>query len=79
MKRFLIAAAVVATAMLPGIFAAQAADLEANKKTVAAFYDAVLNKKDYDLAVTFVGAAGYKQHNPTAKDGVEGMKGFSIS
>ena len=76
MKRFLIAAAVIATSMLPGIFSAQAADLEANKKTVAAFYDAVLNKKDYDLAVTFVGAAGYKQHNPTAKDGVEGMKGF---
>jgi predicted SnoaL-like aldol condensation-catalyzing enzyme len=55
---------------------ATAADLEANKKTVAAFYDAVLNKKDYDLAVTFIGAAGYKQHNPTARDGVEGMKGF---
>jgi predicted SnoaL-like aldol condensation-catalyzing enzyme len=55
---------------------AHAADLEANKKTVAAFYDAVLNKKDYDAAVKFIGAAGYKQHNPTAKDGVEGMKGF---
>ena len=37
MKRFLIAAAVIATSMLPGIFSAQAADLEANKKTVAAF------------------------------------------
>ena len=50
--------------------------MEANKKTVAAFYDAVLNKKDYNLALTFIGKAGYKQHNPTAKDGVEGMQGF---
>ena len=52
------------------------AKMEANKKTVAAFYDAVLNKKDYDLAITFVGEAGYKQHNPTAKDGIEGTRGF---
>ena len=50
--------------------------MEAIKKTVAAFYDAVLNKKDYNLALTFIGKAGYKQHNPTAKDVVEGMQGF---
>jgi predicted SnoaL-like aldol condensation-catalyzing enzyme len=56
--------------------AADAAQMEANKKTIAAFYDAVLNKKDYDEAIKYVGAAGYKQHNPTAKDGIEGTKGF---
>lgn len=70
-----ICAAAAALATVPTT-PARAADLEANKKTVAAFYDAVLNKKDYDLAVTFIGAAGYKQHNPTARDGVEGMRGF---
>ncbi len=51
--------------------------MEANKKTVAAFYDAVLNKKDYDLAMTFVGAGGYKAAQPdAAKDGIEGTRGF---
>jgi predicted SnoaL-like aldol condensation-catalyzing enzyme len=60
----------------PAANAASKKQMEANKKTVAAFYDAVLNKKDYNLALTFIGKAGYKQHNPTAKDGVEGMQGF---
>jgi len=60
----------------PDANAASKKQMEANKKTVAAFYDAVLNKKDYNLALTFIGKAGYKQHNPTAKDGVEGMQGF---
>lgn len=64
------------TCLLAAAFPAFAADLEANRKTVAAFYDAVLNKKDFDLAVKYIGAAGYKQHNPTARDGVEGMRGF---
>jgi predicted SnoaL-like aldol condensation-catalyzing enzyme len=76
MLRYALIACVIAAFGALGAQPAQAADLEANKKTVAAFYDAVLNKKDYDLAVTFIGAAGYKQHNPTAKDGVEGMRGF---
>jgi predicted SnoaL-like aldol condensation-catalyzing enzyme len=50
--------------------------MEANKKTVAEFYDTVLNKKDIEAAKKFIGAAGYKQHNPTAKDGIEGLTGF---
>jgi predicted SnoaL-like aldol condensation-catalyzing enzyme len=61
---------------VPSAHAVSKKQMEANKKTVAAFYDAVLNKKDYNLALTFIGKAGYKQHNPTAKDGVEGMQGF---
>lgn len=56
--------------------AADAAQMEANKKTVAAFYDTVLNKKDIEAAKQYIGAAGYKQHNPTAKDGIEGLTGF---
>ena len=76
MLRIVLVACTALAVLLIAKPAAYAADLEANKKTVAAFYDAVLNKKDYDLALTFIGAAGYKQHNPTAKDGVEGMKGF---
>jgi predicted SnoaL-like aldol condensation-catalyzing enzyme len=79
MIRYLLIASVLVAAACFGerpASAADAAQMEANKKTIAAFYDAVLNKKDYDLAITYVGAAGYKQHNPTAKDGIEGTKGF---
>lgn len=56
--------------------AVDAAQMEANKKTVAEFYDTVLNKKDIEAARKFIGDAGYKQHNPTAKDGIEGLTGF---
>lgn len=55
--------------------AATAEQMEQNKKTVAALYDAAFNKKDMDLARTYMGAT-YKQHNPMAKDGPEGLAGF---
>jgi predicted SnoaL-like aldol condensation-catalyzing enzyme len=56
-------------------FAADQAQMEQNKKTVAALYDAVLNKKDFDEAKKYLGPR-YTQHNPTAKDGPEGLQGF---
>ena len=49
--------------------------LEANKKTVAAFEDAALNKKDFDAASKYLGSR-YTQHNPNAADGPEGLKGY---
>ena len=55
--------------------AADAKQMEENKKTVAAFYDAVLNQKDFDAASKYLGNR-YTQHNPTAADGPEGLKGF---
>jgi len=55
--------------------AADAAQMEQNKKTVAALYDAALNKKDFDEASKYLGPR-YTNHNPTAKDGPEGLKGF---
>jgi len=54
---------------------AQTPQLEANKKVAQAFYDAAINKKNYEEAVKYLGAQ-YKQHNPTAADGAEGLKGF---
>ena len=54
---------------------ALAADSEANKKTVLEFYEAGLNKKDFDAAAKFFGPH-YIQHNPTAPDGIEGFKAF---
>jgi predicted SnoaL-like aldol condensation-catalyzing enzyme len=52
-----------------------AADLEANKKTVLEFYEAGLNKKDFDAATKYFGPK-YIQHNPGAPDGIEGFKTF---
>jgi predicted SnoaL-like aldol condensation-catalyzing enzyme len=74
----LIAGAGIAAALLfaqPAARAADAAQMEANKKTVTALYEAALNKKDFDEASKYLGPR-YTQHNPTAKDGPEGLKGF---
>ena len=52
-----------------------AAKLAANKKSVLEFYEAGLNRKDFDAAAKFIGPR-YIQHNPTAPDGPEGFKAF---
>lgn len=59
----------------PPVSASDAAKLERNKKNVVEFYNAVLNEKDFDKASKYLGAT-YIQHNPTAPDGPEGLKGF---
>jgi predicted SnoaL-like aldol condensation-catalyzing enzyme len=77
MLKYLLAIGALLIASLPGqrALAADAAQMEQNKKTVTAFYDAVLNKKDFDEASKYLGPR-YTQHNPTGKDGPEGLKGF---
>ena len=55
--------------------AADAAQMEQNKKTVIAFEDAALNRMDFDEAAKYLGPR-YTQHNPTAPDGPEGLKGY---
>jgi len=54
---------------------ADSPSVAANKRVVTAFYEAAINRKDYDRAVTFLGSQ-YKQHNPTAGDGAAGLKSF---
>jgi predicted SnoaL-like aldol condensation-catalyzing enzyme len=63
------------TAVTTLVAAADATGLEANKKLVVAFYDASINKKDFAAASRYLGTQ-YKQHNPTAHDGAEGLKAF---
>lgn len=46
-----------------------------NKAFVTEFYDKALNAKDFDAASKYLGDR-YTQHNPTAKDGPEGLRGF---
>lgn len=57
------------------VLAADAAQLETNKKNVIAFYEAAINEKDFDKAEKFMGDK-YIQHNPNAPDGKAGLKGF---
>ncbi|HVY07435.1 MAG TPA: ester cyclase [Burkholderiales bacterium] len=73
MKR--IALSLIAALLLaPAAWAGNSAKEEANKKLVVDFYDRVLNKKDVDAVDRYVGP--YRQHNPMAADGPEGLKGF---
>src|SRR5262249_24903148 len=48
---------------------------EANKKIVIDFYDKATNQKDFAAASVHLGKV-YKQHNPLAADGPEGLKAF---
>ncbi|TJW07308.1 MAG: polyketide cyclase [Mesorhizobium sp.] len=49
--------------------------LEANKATVLAFYEAAINRTDFEAASNFLGSR-YVQHNPLIDDGIEGFKAF---
>jgi predicted SnoaL-like aldol condensation-catalyzing enzyme len=76
-RRLLIACTAMAAAFVltsPAL-AADAKQMEENKKTVRALYEAALNKKDFEEASKYLGSK-YIQHNPVAADGPEGLKGF---
>jgi predicted SnoaL-like aldol condensation-catalyzing enzyme len=68
---WVLPAVMLAMSVIPGF----AADLEANKKAVLEFYEAGLNKKDFEAASKYFGPK-YIQHNPGAPDGIEGFKTF---
>jgi predicted SnoaL-like aldol condensation-catalyzing enzyme len=67
--------AALAVLVVHPALAADAKQMEENKKTVAALYDAALNQKDFDAASKYLGSR-YTQHNPVAADGPEGLKAF---
>ncbi|VVD75138.1 nuclear transport factor 2 family protein [Pandoraea nosoerga] len=54
---------------------APAEQLASNKDIVLAFYEAGLNRKDFEAARQYLGRQ-YIQHNPNAADGVEGFGKF---
>jgi predicted SnoaL-like aldol condensation-catalyzing enzyme len=67
---------IVLAAALAAAAPAQAQQqLEANKRNVVEFYNLALNEKNFEAASKYLGAR-YIQHNPTAPDGAEGLKGF---
>jgi predicted SnoaL-like aldol condensation-catalyzing enzyme len=55
--------------------AAQTSQLELNKRIATEFYDAAINRKDFAAASQYLGSS-YRQHNPTAADGAEGLRAF---
>ena len=77
MFRHLLTASLAAVALLLArpTLAADAKQMEENKKIIAEFYDAALNQKDFEKASKYLGSR-YTQHNPVAADGPEGLKGF---
>ena len=68
-----VAAGLAGTA--PRAIAADAQQIEANKKAAAEFYDKAINQKDFDAAAKYIGSR-YVQHNPNAADGPEGFHKF---
>jgi predicted SnoaL-like aldol condensation-catalyzing enzyme len=74
--RIAASAAVLALGLLvSGAASAETAQEKANKQNVIEFYNKALNDKDFAAASKYLGNR-YTQHNPTAKDGPEGLKGF---
>jgi predicted SnoaL-like aldol condensation-catalyzing enzyme len=71
--------AAVAVAMVFGFTShaalADTAQQEANKKAVMEFYDKAINQKDFEAVAKYF-RPHYIQHNPTARDGIEGFKAF---
>jgi predicted SnoaL-like aldol condensation-catalyzing enzyme len=67
-----IAAVALCVAVTAG---AQPSQLEANKRIATEFYDAAINRKDFAAASQYLGSQ-YKQHNPSAADGAEGLRSF---
>jgi predicted SnoaL-like aldol condensation-catalyzing enzyme len=74
MKRLMLGV-FAALALAGAARAEETAQEKANKAAVLAFYDAALNRLDFEAAAKYLGPY-YKQHNPTAADGAEGLKGF---
>ncbi len=71
-----IVSAIAAAAACVALAAvAQPSQLEANKRIATEFYDAAINRKDFAAASQYLGDQ-YRQHNPTAADGAEGLRGF---
>lgn len=56
-------------------FAVNQRQLENNKQIVTDFYNQIINNKNFNNAEKYLGAK-YIQHNPTAADGAEGLKGY---
>ncbi|MGE0113562.1 MAG: ester cyclase [Steroidobacteraceae bacterium] len=71
----LLQSAVVALALLAtqATWAHETRQEKINKQAAIAFYEALINQKDFEAASKYLGNR-YVQHNPMAPDGVEAVK-----
>ena len=74
-RRTIRRTAVAAAACVALAGAAQPSEIENNKRIATEFYDAAINRKDFAAASQYLGSS-YRQHNPTAADGAEGLRAF---
>jgi predicted SnoaL-like aldol condensation-catalyzing enzyme len=67
----------VAAGLLPAAsgYAADTAQMEANKRAVVEFYEKAINQRDFEAAAAYLGPR-FIQHHPAAADGAEGLKAF---
>ena len=72
--RLLLGSVVLMALIVPAAMAGTPQE-EANKKAVLEFYEAGINRKDFEAASKYFGSR-YIQHNPNAPDGIEGFKTF---
>jgi predicted SnoaL-like aldol condensation-catalyzing enzyme len=77
MRTLMLALVAMITGMAGTAVIADARQLEENKKTVREFYEAAINRKDADRAMTYLGSR-YVQHNQNAADGAEGLRKFIL-
>lgn len=75
MRTIVIASALAMSLFAAPACAADARQMEENKRIVVDFYDKAINKKDFEAAKVHFGPK-YIQHNPRAADGPEGLKAF---
>ncbi len=69
-------AAMIIMSLVVGAAAAETgSQQDANKKAVLEFYEKAINQKDFEAASAYFGPH-YIQHNPTARDGIDGFKAF---
>jgi len=73
-KSWVVTAALVGL-LVGGARAEPPSAQEENKRIVTEFYEKALNQKDFEAASTYFGPH-YIQHNPAARDGIEGFKAF---
>lgn len=75
MKNFIYSFTAIFFLFITTLSHASSHEQEINKKNVIKFYEQVIDKKNFEAASKYIGSR-YTEHNPSAVDGLEGLKAF---
>ncbi|MDP1602139.1 MAG: ester cyclase [Legionella sp.] len=75
MKKLLLSVIVCGLCLFNSLSFASESSVELNKEVVTQFYQKAINDKNFEAAHEYLGP-WYIQHNPLAKDGIDGFKLF---